>query len=60
MTPIHEMTRRELAEEALRIRRDRKNAKSMTEHDRLTRRYTLVLTRIGQLDRMEAERGDAQ
>ena len=52
MTPIQDMSRHELAEEALRIKREQKVA-APVEADRLTTRYKMVVARIRQLDREE-------
>lgn len=53
--PIFEMSRSELAEEALRIKREQKGVTNMRRMQTLINRYRMIVARIGQIDRQEAE-----
>lgn len=55
MKSITKMTRQELAEEALRIKREQKKVRTADRLASLTQRYKLVIGLIARLDRQEAE-----
>lgn len=56
MKSILKMTRQELAEEALRIKREQKKARTSDALASLKQRYNLAVGLIARMDRMEAER----
>ena len=53
--PIYELSRSELAEEALRIKREQKGVTNTRRMQTLINRYRMIVARIGQIDRQEAE-----